>query len=376
MPSIANLSRFEHVLGVAHLAETAGFRTNLTRLEDLSLKAAALLHDWAITSFGHLVEEALQYVGATFHHEQRLSDILFGEGREELLGVDLQILLGRSAGLRDWAKKAVGSDSNELLRGITNHIRGKGKFGPAIAGDIDLDNIDNVYRMAFHMGLEIDKKAPERLSKSMVSVDYENREIIFLEQALDDLMNWQVTRKDVYTHLMLSENDFIGKMMILYATIEAYQNEIISEDDWKLVDFDFINKMTKSNIKSVREASQRWIVGELWDSIPLHWMSGIRPAYKNMLSFSELASDAINRPCFAYGIKDKRNRPLSITFDNGNKVTLGCTSDRWLLGIGSPTRRSFTQNETNTLLELACSTFGTCVVPEDTVATNDQASLF
>ena len=59
IPSIANLSRFEHVLGVAHLAGVLGVRSKLAQEELLVLDASALLHDWAITSFGHLVEEAL-----------------------------------------------------------------------------------------------------------------------------------------------------------------------------------------------------------------------------------------------------------------------------------------------------------------------------
>src|SRR3569623_1543574 len=56
LPGIANLSRYEHVLGVAHLASIVGIRHSLTTTERLVLDAAAVLHDWAITSFGHLVE--------------------------------------------------------------------------------------------------------------------------------------------------------------------------------------------------------------------------------------------------------------------------------------------------------------------------------
>jgi len=48
IPSIANLSRFEHVLGVAHLSTLLALRPTLDRDELLVLDGAALLHDWAI----------------------------------------------------------------------------------------------------------------------------------------------------------------------------------------------------------------------------------------------------------------------------------------------------------------------------------------
>src|SRR5690606_329501 len=63
LPGIAGITRFEHVLGTAWLATRAAFTKTLDREEFQVVVAAALLHDAAITPFGHLVEESLQYVG-------------------------------------------------------------------------------------------------------------------------------------------------------------------------------------------------------------------------------------------------------------------------------------------------------------------------
>ena len=57
MPGIAGLTRFEHVLGVAHLARVTAYGQRISQQERTCLVAAALLHDWAISAFGHLVEE-------------------------------------------------------------------------------------------------------------------------------------------------------------------------------------------------------------------------------------------------------------------------------------------------------------------------------
>src|SRR3546814_688758 len=98
MPGIANISRYEHVLGVAHLANQIGIRRKLPSFDHLALVAAALLHDWAITAFGHLVEEAFNYAGVNFHHEDKLNSILHGQpGGGDTLGVNLQIQIGSAS---------------------------------------------------------------------------------------------------------------------------------------------------------------------------------------------------------------------------------------------------------------------------------------
>src|SRR5207245_4855360 len=58
MPGISNVSRYEHSLGVARLADLIGLRAKLSEFEKLVLTASAMLHDLAITASGPLVEEA------------------------------------------------------------------------------------------------------------------------------------------------------------------------------------------------------------------------------------------------------------------------------------------------------------------------------
>src|SRR3546814_18435239 len=67
----------------------------------------------------------------------------------------------------------------------------------------------------------------------------------------------------------------------------------------------------------VRETVARWRAGEAWDTTPLWWMPGQRPKYSELVSFSQELSDAVGRPCVAYGIKDKRERKLDFKFEIG-----------------------------------------------------------
>jgi HD superfamily phosphohydrolase len=359
MPSIANLSRFEHVLGVVYLASNVGFRGGLTPNEHLVLRASALLHDWAITSFGHLVEEALQYVGTSFNHEEKLAQILLSTESEEIGGADLQILVGRESKLRSWASRFGGGSGQNTLTDVMNCIRGRGKMGRVISGTIDLDNIDNVFRMAFHMGLDVDCEVPRRLAGAMVGVGTDHSGPIFRRSAECDIQAWRSARREVYEHLMLSERDFTGKLMMLFAAVRSFEAGEIKYDDWSLVDHEFIMRLLGSATADVSNAAQRWIAGELWDRTPLRWMSGERPTYPALLAFSNSLGTTLGRPCFAYAIKDKRDRHLSIQYDDGTLAEYGETPNQWLFGVGSPRREVFTAAEVRMVTEEAGKAFNT-----------------
>jgi HD superfamily phosphohydrolase len=363
LPGIANLSRYEHSLGVAYLASKVGFRGRLAQSDDLVFRASALLHDCAITAFGHLVEEAFQYVGTGFNHEERLRVIASGRAVEEILGTDCQILLGRQNGLSQWSRtvtrSAAGGD--QMVGNIIEHIRGGGRFGKIISGDIDLDNIDNVFRMAYHLGLEIDTNTPVRLAAAIIDCDARSGPV-FLQSAERDIQTWRSTRSAVYEHLMLAARDFTGKAMMLFATVRAFEDGEIKILDWSLTDFQYLDELLSSTVNDTKETAARWITGELWDFTPLQWMHGERPDYTRIRAFSTELSKRLDRTCFAYGIKDKRDRRLVISFDDGSQRAFGFNPRQWVLGVGSPERRTFTAAETKTTFELAQTYFGTEVV--------------
>ena len=360
MPGIANLSRYEHVLGVGHLAQHVGFLSQLGSLDRLALGAAALLHDWIITAFGHLVEEAFKYLETGFDHESRMRELL---SHDEALGeigfLDRQILGGRQTNLRPWAKRAVGEfEADLLLERIMEAINGRGPLGRLISGEMDLDNIDNVYRMAYHMGMSVDRSLPLRLAANMAGVAKSGNPI-FRQVAENDVATWLDTRALVYSRLMPAEPDFAMKMMIIFAAIEAQKIGEIRTSDWHMTDSDFISLLQKSKSPAARDTIQRWLAGEFWETIPLQWISGQRPSYSELLSFSEVVSAKLNRQCFAYGIKDKRHRVVEVEFDDGSCRSFGQKPNAWLFGLGSPKRQSFTNSETQLVIGLLNERFHT-----------------
>ena len=231
-----------------------------------------------------------------------------------------------------------------------------------IAGDIDLDNVDNVFRMAYHLGITIDKQAPVRIARAIVSFPPDRREPVFETSAQNDIEAWREIRRNVYEHLMLAERDFVGKIMMLSAAVGAYEASELRQSDWSLVDYQLITLLLKSEVKEVKDTVERWIAGELWDCTPLHWMAGERPDYVRLRAFWHELSAALGRPCFAYGIKDKLDRQLVINFDDGSRRTYGTNPKQWLLGIGSSRRETFSPAHVDRAFALAADTFSTHIV--------------
>src|ERR1700733_8491712 len=71
-------SRWEHAIGVLHLARTCALERRMTREDSLHLSLAALLHDVATPPFAHTAE----YVLSDFDHEMETS-LLLAEKRSE-----------------------------------------------------------------------------------------------------------------------------------------------------------------------------------------------------------------------------------------------------------------------------------------------------
>ena len=378
MPGIANLSRFEHVLGVAHLASLIKFRTPLSQFDQLILIASALLHDWAISPFGHLVEEALQYVGTGFEHDVKLREIIRDEDKEVIGGMNLQLCSGREANFDKWSKIFADEKSDQLLDEIMQHITGHGRMGRIISGDIDIDNIDNVFRMAFHMGIGIDPGIPTRLAQQITSADKKGGPV-FSTSAKADIETWRLTRQAVYQKLMLAERDFVGKLMMLYASVAAFKNKEITKNDWSLDDHTFLATLRNSTTREVRDTVSRWLSGDIWVCTPLQWILGDRPDYPTLLEFSDQLSDVLNRKCFAYGIKDKRDRHLTIYFDDNTSEEIGTNAKQWLFGVGSSKRLPFSSAEINKIFTFAQSFFNTTIIGPASNNNSDvdnQTSLF
>ncbi|WP_331233670.1 HD domain-containing protein [Natronorarus salvus] len=124
----ANHTRFEHSLGVYHLASRALDQLGIEGRNARRIEAAAILHDVGHGPFSHNVEDVIErYTGR--RHDQ-VDDLLAeGEVRAILEEHDLD---------------------PERVAGV---VAGEGEFAGLVSGELDVDRMDYLVRDAHHTGV-------------------------------------------------------------------------------------------------------------------------------------------------------------------------------------------------------------------------------
>ena len=126
----ANHTRFEHSLGVCHLAGACVGEIGLDEYERNVLSAAALLHDIGHGPFSHLSDTIFQKYGSS-HEEFTIKTI-----RDDLISGILE-------------KHAVAPSD------ICSVLQKKHKFSSLIASQLDVDKMDYLVRDAHYTGVAI-----------------------------------------------------------------------------------------------------------------------------------------------------------------------------------------------------------------------------
>lgn len=243
----SNTNRYEHSLGTCFLAlkcmeeieKENPFIDNQTKINFLR---AALLHDIANAPFGHSLEYIMAQDG--FDPEEGFRSAV--EGLNSRSNFKYKTVSHESVfmGLPRTLAKFLNEDD---IDEIGKNVRGEGRFGKLLCGIIDLDNIDNVYRMAYHMGIIGKTDAPLKLAKSIRIV---NNDIIFTDDAIPLLWDWYYTREKMYKLLLLNPDEFSGKCMLT----ECIDCVSISGENylvWNDTDYEMIQKLKQKSAVSI-----------------------------------------------------------------------------------------------------------------------------
>ena len=124
----ANHTRFEHSLGVYHLATRAVDQLGIGGRQAERVRAAAVLHDVGHSPFSHNLEALVARRTGRMHDE--IGDILESGDVARVLALH-DIDPGRVAEL----------------------VAGEGELGQLVAGDLDVDRMDYLVRGAHHTGV-------------------------------------------------------------------------------------------------------------------------------------------------------------------------------------------------------------------------------
>jgi len=292
-------------------------------------------------------------------HEAKLAVLLSDPPQDELGGIGLLLHLGRQAGIKDWTQDVFGSSWREALADLEEAIRGEGRFGTLICSDVDVDNLDNVVRVAHHMGLDVDRRLPVRVVREITSVADDVP--VFSAAGIQHLEEWLAVRHQVYSRLMPSRADFSAKAMVLYSVARGLEDDVFDGTGklWRMTDCEFVNELLESDSADVRKAATDWQAGELWGLSDLVWMEGEHPPAKTDLwKLSKHMSGELLRPSLCYAIKEKRIRKLQVRTVGGVSASLGSAPNVWLLGL-AVRGPDLTEQQNRMFLNAACDAFGT-----------------
>jgi hypothetical protein len=144
----ANHTRFEHSLGVYHLASRALDHLGVEGVVGERVRAAALLHDVGHGPYSHNVEEVTYRHTGKYHDD--VTDLLAeGEVGEVLRDHDV-------------------SPST-----VAALVAGEGQYGQLVSGELDVDRMDYLVRDAHHTGVPYGTIDHERLVRELTFADGE-----------------------------------------------------------------------------------------------------------------------------------------------------------------------------------------------------------
>ena len=217
----ANHTRFEHSIGVYHLACEVTNHLEIPSEIANHIRAAAMLHDIGHSPYSHNIEPLLNHrIG--FEHENI----------EELLtSTPLCSVL-----------ETHNIDPNM----IANLIIGKGQYGQIISSSIDVDRMDYLVRDAHHTGVPYGAIDHGRLVRELTFVD---DELVLsasggnVQAAESLLLARTLMGPTVYNHHVAR----ISKSILRRATEFLLDSEIIKENDLRNMDDHDLHAALRSN---------------------------------------------------------------------------------------------------------------------------------
>lgn len=233
LPVLGEIRRFSHTLGVLRLSMLA-LRLAVDEHEQRALAACVLLHDIGTPPFAHLFEYQLHDLSkGRWNHEATIDHVLLGTHAPE--NTAHQIFAKRSIGFRKALKGA--SVDLGLVRNILN---GESSLSPALFGGLDLDNLDNVARMAWALGIEAQPTFNSGLAQ-IIGRGNNSALALCREEAEQQVQEWALVRRQVYEILNFDALALASQAVLSRAMRLLVEVGHLTPNDWFLTDENLID---------------------------------------------------------------------------------------------------------------------------------------
>jgi len=214
-----NSTRFEHSLGVMHLAKLVGEHLNLKDEEKVKLGVAGLLHDIGHCAFSHTSDDILVRMGHS--HEENSSLIIEKTDISEIL---------TSNGINP--------------REISDLIKGEGNLAKIISSEIDVDKMDYLIRDAYYAGVAYGVIDLERIIYGMKLVD---DDMVVSRGSLEAVESLLISRNMMYQTVYRHHTKRIVEAMFKHALLDMIDRKKLGYEEFiQLDDIDLVYRMRNS----------------------------------------------------------------------------------------------------------------------------------
>ncbi len=235
----ANHTRLEHSLGTYHIASKLCSSLEIDPLDQMEVRAAAMLHDIGHTPFSHTLEEVIHHrlgkdhmdisrdiiVGDYMPYKDRdtevvgsippLPDVLRGAGLDPERVADLVT----SARRQEVGQSILMVDGEQAHFGQNNFLK------QIISGPLDVDQMDYLLRDAYYTGVAHGTIDVDRLFQTLM-VHHGN--LVVDKSGLVAVEGLMVARSLMYTSVYFHKTVRIAEMMMCKA-VEAAPQEILED---------------------------------------------------------------------------------------------------------------------------------------------------
>lgn len=329
-PSLATLGeirRYSHTLGVLHLCDL-GSHANFTKAERDALYATILLHDIGTPPFGHLLEYHLRERSG-WDHESNIRAMIHGHASPENRAQ--QIFAGQGLAVIRALRRC-----NVSLEIVEEMLGSRHPMARLLFGTLDLDNLDNVVRMGWALGMLRDVELPHRIAAGL-GVTKDGQLQLRRDEYSPDVKAWMELRRAVYEVLVFDPPTVAAQAILSDAIAHGFEAQVLDpESDWALYDEELVERLR--HFKNTRRVISREYLGHLPQMVCYAHMDGTLEALgfgdraELRHTIEELLSDILqDERVLCYIFVDKGAFEKKLEFHDPG------TGDSWSIGTQSAT---------------------------------------
>ena len=318
----AQHTRFEHSLGVMHIASMAGqalAEKGVVSFDDIqNLRLAGLLHDIGHGPFSHLFEEIFEEKRKISHEDL---------GRDIILKTEIGDIISKNGFDKKLVTKLAFGDSKLQFM---NEI---------ISGALSADMMDYLLRDGYFTGAEHAKIDHHRLTHSL---DVYKNKLALDKSSLVNFETMMISRYQMFKAVYFHKTVRAGEVMLLEA-MDLAEDELglssMNLDEYlKLSDDVILAKLLNlpehnSKLKASKKIATAYLNRNLFKSVFESTLTGKAITKKRMqelrgeiskkskIDINEIFVDSSNTPSIPLSPSKKESKSIILLENNGNKTT-------------------------------------------------------